>query len=98
MPLILTQAQADAVYSAMCALNNVSSDRFNADFPGQPGRRSGGASHVYVSGGSAARAQNVQGSWPVKVATYCNADAEDNYTERYADQAAFATAYGLAQG
>ena len=73
--LILNQAQAEAAYSAMCALNNVSS-RLMATFEEKlrvVERPSGG---IYVL-------EMLQGEW--------------SPSERYDDQAAFATAYFLLQ-
>ena len=98
MPLILSQPQAESVYSAMCALNNVGNEQFRASFAGRPGRRSAGDSHIDIVGGESARCLGVAGAWPIRVTTGCDADVEDNYTERYADQAAFAASYGLNQG
>ena len=74
--LVLNQAQAEAAYSAMCALNNVSS-RLMATFEEKlrvVERPSGG---IYVL-------EMLQGEW--------------SPSERYDDQAAFATAYILQQG
>ena len=74
--LMLTQAQAEAAYTAMCALNNVSS-RLMATFEEKlrvVERPSGG---IYVL-------EMLQGEW--------------SPSERYDDQAAFATAYSLQQG
>lgn len=69
--MILNQSQAEAVYSAMCELNNVGGKVNNLHV----GRAVvsadvGNAIHVY------------------------NPEAD----EHYADQSAFATAYGLQQG
>lgn len=65
---ILTQAQAEAVYSAMCALNN-------------------------VLGSLCCRIDGIRiEAWDVIHIT------DDTRTENYADQPAFAAAYGLQQG
>lgn len=72
---ILTQAQAEAVYSAMCALNNVNM------FIGAEIRELGRLVSVR---------EDAMGRIHV----------EDRLSssELYADQSAFATAYGLQQG
>ena len=78
--LILNQAQAEAVYGAMCALNNVSArlQAFDLDADGlQVLQRANGTVVVGYLVSHAARA---------------------NILESYADQAAFATTYGLQQG
>lgn len=67
--LILTPAQAEAVYSAMCELNNVG------------GRIDVRLANCCVTEHS--RGVNVEGP---------------TTTEQYANQSAFATAYGLQQG
>lgn len=73
--MILTKAQAEAVYTAMCALNNV-----------------GAACMVDIPSGSRAQqdisVNAVDGDVVVRVGL-CGE------VERYRDQAAFATAYGL---
>lgn len=73
---ILNQSQAEAVYSAMCHLNNVGG-RIAVTF-GERVRvmeMANGAVHVR---------QHLGGAWEP--------------AELYADQSAFATAYGLQQG
>ena len=79
---ILNTAQAEAVYSAMCALNNVGA-KVDVTF-GNPDNgihvyeyKWGGAGKVYV--------------YRMSIGTVIG-------DECYADQSAFATAYGLAQG
>ena len=74
--LILTQAQAEAAYSAMCALNNVSS-RLMATFEEKLRVVERSCGGIYVL-------EMLQGEW--------------SPSERYDDQAAFATAYSLQQG
>lgn len=74
---ILNQSQAEAVYSAMCALNNVAADKGAASF--ESGRMNG----IYVNWQTHVVAIQVGVVGP---------------SEYYADQAAFATAYGLQQG
>lgn len=73
--MILHKSQAEAVYSAMCALNNVGAKFNEFVFSGRNGPevRNMGAGNILV---------------------------DDGYegVERYASQAAFATAYGLQQG
>ena len=68
--MILAQAQAEAVYSAMCALNNVAG-RINCTVQEFITVKETVLGHVYVS--------------------HMNREG----LERYEDQAAFATAYGL---
>lgn len=82
MSLILNQAQAEAVYSAMCALNNVGHTFLRANFEAPHGRR------INVSEtceGVAVRLHAYQGN-PVE---------QIESGEDYDDQSAFATAYGL---
>lgn len=71
--LILTPAQAQAVYSAMCALNQVG----------------GGQVEAYVDAAFALVRQHLSGC--VRVVSI----RENDKREEYADQAAFAAAYGL---
>lgn len=77
--MILNQAQAEAVYSAMCALNNV-----------------GGRSHVRIN---AARGGLIHvNELPDGAIQLWRGDAVGYPTgaiENYADQSAFAAAYGL---
>lgn len=72
--MILNQAQAEAVYSAMCALNNVGADtgRVRIDVA------------VVAWGSTGASVELVR--------SHRDTQAE---RENYADQSAFATAYGL---
>lgn len=77
--MILNQSQAAAVYSAMCALNNVSG-RIKAQF----GDVSDDGVNVF---------EELDGS--VNVVRVRHYDVLE--AERYASQAAFATAYGLQQ-
>lgn len=83
--MILNQAQAEAVYSAMCALNNVSvSEGTEITFVGTS--NDGMARYTcseYPDG------QIEVDKWPGQL---------DRHIEFYANQAAFATAYGLQQG
>lgn len=76
MALILNQAQAEAVYSAMCALNNV-----------------GGRIDVLIPnpGGVIVQVQEMQHG---EVWVFFGSLGSENY----ADQSAFAAAYGLQQG
>lgn len=71
--LILTTAQAQAVYSAMCALNQVG----------------GGQVEAYVDAAFALVREHLSGC--VRVVSI----RENDKREEYADQAAFAAAYGL---
>lgn len=73
--LILTAAQAQAVYSAMCALNPVG----------------GGQVEAYVDEAFALVRETASGS--VRVISIRESDKR----EEYADQGAFAAAYGLGQ-
>lgn len=80
MNLILTPAQAEAVYSAMCALNNIGArlDAFDLDADGLEIRnRTNGEIVIGYIVSNAKRG---------------------TVLESYADQSAFATAYGLQQG
>lgn len=72
--MILTQAQAEAVYSAMVALNNV-----------------GGRIAAAIDGGE----KEVCGMRDGAVVVHANYGLTE---EQHANQAAFATAYGLQQG
>ncbi len=75
---ILTKTQAEAVYSAMCALNNV-------------------GAHLDARIYSAAiRVQEMPGGMIVVHRPVHNAPSAEQ--ETYANQSAFATAYGLQQG
>lgn len=76
--LSLTKAQAEAVYSAMCALNNIGG-RFCAKF--------------------AATAEQLPGPCYIEVEEKAVGEVIifGRGCEIYADQSAFATAYGLAQ-
>lgn len=78
--LILNKSQAEAVYSAMCALNNVSA-RIKAQF----GDVSTDGVNVFEEVDDTVTV--------VRVRHYDVLEAEN-----YANQAAFATAYGLQQG
>lgn len=79
---ILTQAQAEAVYSAMCHLNNVGG-QMNASFEG------GAVSAIEWSEGTVTVTRHrAPAGFP-----YCN-----EQQETYSSQSAFATAYGLQQG
>ena len=80
MSLILNQSQAEAVYSAMCHLNNVGG-RLHATL------EQDGAVHVRETG------QGIQ-VW-INEGEHLAPGCE---VEQYADQSAFATAYGLQQG
>lgn len=82
---ILNKTQAEAVYSAMCALNNVSHTYLRTNFDAPHGNRIS----VHETGeGVAVRLHTFQGN-PVE---------QIEGSEEYASQAAFATAYGLQQG
>lgn len=74
---ILTTAQAQAVYSAMCALNNIGAV-IDVEIPGG----CGGTRIQETFTGSV----RIEQRW------------DDRKSERYADQAAFAAAYGLPCG
>lgn len=78
--MILSQAQAEAVYSAMCALNNIGA-RIDTKVPmgGGIGTRvwEGIAGHVLVDG------------------EFRGEPTAGLNRETYSDQAAFAAAYGL---
>lgn len=74
--MILTPAQAEAVYSAMCHLNNVSG-RIAATMEEKLRVIEMATGAVYVR-------ELLGGEWET--------------AELYADQSAFATAYGLQQG
>lgn len=75
--MLLTKAQAEAVYSAMCALNNV------------------GAATGRVRIDLAVVAWGSTGASVELVRSHRDSKAE---RENYADQSAFAAAYGLQQG
>lgn len=87
--MILNPSQAQAVYAAMCALNNVSAGDLKTQFPGPTGRDGRTVSRIYVSGA------DLRGQYHIEVAIYSSTDVDENYTEKYASQAAFAEAYGL---
>ena len=72
MSLILNQAQAEAAYSAMCALNNVGSVSSEFNLP------NGAWVQVRADGAVSIAPEARFANW-----------------ERYVDQNAFATAYGL---
>lgn len=80
MPLILNKSQAEAVYSAMCALNNVSGI-FDAKFQKYVGERIG----IIV----------VQAAWDGEVFIKSDVFEMAQQSELYTDQNAFAEAYGL---
>ena len=80
MSLILNQSQAEAVYSAMCALNNVGGI-FDAKFKKYVGERIG----VIV----------VQAAWDGEVFIKFDVFEMAQQSELYIDQSAFAEAYGL---
>ncbi|GAB2471837.1 hypothetical protein GCM10027082_24160 [Comamonas humi] len=80
MSLILTKEQAEAVYSAMCALNNVSSLLRNVEMKNRHGHT------IQVR-------ENADGKVVVTVNT--GGIVLDSNIEFHADQSAFATAYGL---
>lgn len=84
MTLILNQSQAEAVYAAMCALNNVGA-RLSAHGLG------------YDADGFAISAEQSE-TGLVSIGTGFAPNAERKVLERYASQSAFATAYGLQQG
>lgn len=89
--LILNKAQAEAVYSAMCALNNVSGVGLGVVFPEAGGR--------IRSGRIAVRELGDTGRVLVERFAFQGNPAEQlEAVESYADQSAFATAYGLQQG
>lgn len=80
--MILNQAQAEAVYSAMCALNNV-----------------GGRADAFIEGATTnIHARELYDGRLVVHEIPHDAPKSDITTERYDNQAAFATAYGLQQG
>lgn len=80
--MILNQAQAEAVYSAMCALNNVSANR------GVELRFVGGNDGDYNRYGVKEEADG-------EVTVYVGPGILGREREDYANQAAFASAYGL---
>ena len=83
--LILTKSQAEAVYSAMCALNNVSAnDGVQIGFVGADG---GDMFRYTVTEDAAGGIEVIKGPIPAR-----------RVVEMHANQAAFATAYGLQQG
>mgnify|MGYP000867219322 CR=1 FL=1 len=84
--LILTKSQAEAVYSAMCALNNVNGIGFGVAFNEQASRV--GVREFADTGRVLVERFAFQGN-PVE---------QIEAVESYADQSAFATAYGLQQG
>lgn len=82
--LILNQAQAEAVYTAMCHLNNVCG-QIQVRFPVEGGLKI----DVYETRFGAIHVES----------EYSGAGSQGNpWTENYADQSAFAAAYGLQQG
>ena len=83
--LILTKSQAEAVYDAMCALNNVSHTYLRTNFEAPHGKRISVSETVE---GIAVRLHAYQGN-PVE---------QIDGSEDYDTQSAFATAYGLQQG
>ncbi len=91
MALILTQAQAGAVYSTMCALNNVSGIGCAVVFPEAAGRIKSGRIAVREFGDTG----RVQVE---RFAFQGNPVEQVEAAESYADQSAFATAYGLNTG
>lgn len=82
--MILSKPQAEAVYSAMCALNTAGVSRFSAIIPGKDS--DGRSTSTEVS--------RVWGGGIVAEITGYNLDRR----ECHADQSAFATAYGLGHG
>lgn len=81
--LILTPAQAEAVYSAMCALNNVSGAQLQTVIPATTG---------------AVRVREMP-SGTIAIEYLLRSQAPDGlWLETYDNQSAFATAYGLQQG
>lgn len=86
--LILNPAQAEAVYSAMCALNNVSGIGFGVVFPEAGGRIKSGRIGVREFGDT--------GRVQVEHFAFQGNPVEQvEAVESYDDQNAFATAYGL---
>ena len=92
MNQILTKAQAEAVYNAMCALNNVSGALWCRMPIGKGDEwadvREDDSGAIHIRRGSLRRFDAIEsvvtlGPYPV---------------ERHASQAGFATAYGLQQG
>lgn len=81
---ILNQSQAEAVYSAMCHLNNVSCARFQSVFLGKCPMNRSTRTEVELL---------LTGDVVIEMAGLNIA-----HREHYADQSAFATAYGLQQG
>lgn len=79
---ILNQSQAEAVYSAMCHLNNVGAVSPRINFPSKPGKR------VAVEQRNDGRV----------IVTIFSTNQKDDEREDYYSQSAFATAYGLQQG
>jgi myo-inositol-hexaphosphate 3-phosphohydrolase len=80
--MILNQAQAEAVYSAMCALNNVASTRFAASFE-------------TLSGKSIRVAESSEGVSVALFAFQGNPSQQLEAIEDYPAQSDFAAAYGL---
>jgi len=80
---ILNQAQAEAVYSAMCALNNVSVARFQARFIGKCPMNRSTLTEVDAM---------LTGDVVIEMA-----GLGIEHREHYPNQAAFATAYGLCE-
>lgn len=84
---ILTQAQAEAVYSAMCALNNVCGTIGEISMP------------AHRVKGRVAVSEATSGEIAVRHLEFAGNPVEQCVTEeRYADQNAFAAAYGLDHG
>ena len=80
--LILNQAQAEAVYSAMCALRHVSvNDGIQVSFVGASDDEMARYTCTESAGGEV---EVIKGPVPAR-----------RVVENYADQSAFATAYGL---
>lgn len=84
MALILNQSQAEAVYSAMCALNEVSHTAgVQVSFVGY-GDDDEGPSRITVVEDAGGHVEVIQGPTPHPIAV-----------ERHANQSALASAYGL---
>lgn len=83
---ILTQAQAEAVYSAMCVLNNVSG-KIKVTLPRAGWSFIGDGSFIKVF-------EDDEGFVKIR-STLNHSLVEDEF---FPDQSAFATAYGLQQG
>lgn len=83
--MILTQSQAEAVYSAMCALNNVSAN--SGVSVSLVGEADGEMARYTVTENAAGEIEVIKGPAPARRAV-----------EKHDNQSAFATAYGLQQG